>query len=121
MFFRDGSFRNFGYSIESRESPIIEFGIPRNDFEESTEGLSLSLYCEMIFLTSMGANRILSETLKRFYTLVYWAGGESWAWGYLCFKKLPWGVRARKVVIKEGLDWWFLDRMSRSDIFTTRF
>ena len=72
-------------------------------------------------LTSMGANRISSETLKRFRTLFYWAGRESWDFDYLCFEKRLWGIQTRKVIIKEGLDWRFLDRMSRSDIFTTRF
>ena len=95
-------------------------------FPESTlkSQLKVSLFFLRIgndLVTYMGANRILSETLKRFYTLVYWEGQESWDFEYLCFKKRPWGIQARKVIIKEGLDWWFLDRMSRSDIFTTRF
>ena len=113
-------FWNFGYIDESRESPISEFGISRNDFGESIEGFSFCVL-ENDLLTSMGANRILSETLKRFYTLVYSEGQESWGWEYLCFEKLLWGIQAMTVIIKEGLDWWFLDRMSRNDIFTTRF
>ena len=69
----------------------------------------------------MGISGNLSETLKRFYTLCYWEGQESWGFGYLYFEKTSVGILSRKVIIKEGLDWWVLDRISRSDIFTTRF
>ena len=69
----------------------------------------------------MGANHILPGALKRFYTLVYWDGEESCDFEYLCFEKRLWGIQTMKVIIKEGLDWRFLERMSRSDIFTTRF
>ena len=82
---------------------------------------SCVLEMETDLLTSMGTNSNFSERLKRFYTLVYWEGQESWDLEYLYFEKRLWGVQARKAIIKEGLDWWFLDRMSRSDIFTTRF
>ena len=69
----------------------------------------------------MGTHGNLSERLKKSYTLVYWEGQDSWDTEYLCFEKRLWGIQARKVIIKEGLDWWFLDRESRNDIFTTRF
>ena len=31
-------------------------------------------------------------------------------------KQLLWGIQAREMITKEGLDWRFLDRMYRSDI-----
>ena len=68
----------------------------------------------------MGTQYNLSERLKRFYTLVYWEGQDSWDTEYLCFEKRLWEIQERKGIIEEGLDWRFLDRMSRSDIFTTR-
>ena len=54
-------------------------------------------------------------------SLVYLEGQSSWGREYLLSKKRLWEIQARKVIIKEGLDWWFLDRSSRGDIFTTRF
>ena len=76
----------------------------------------------MIFLTAMEINGKLHEALKlkRLYTIGYQEGRLSCE-EYLCFEKHLWGIQAREGIIKEGRDWWFLDRMSRSDIFTARF
>ena len=115
-----GSFSNFGYLNESRESPISECEISRSGFGESIERYSFCVL-ETDLLTSMGTHYDLSERLKKFYTLVYGEEQDSWDTEYLCFKKRLWEIQARKVIIKEGLDWWFLDRSSRNDIFTTRF
>ena len=74
----------------------------------------------MDLLTSMPINEKLSAALKRHYTLVYREDHLSWN-EYLCFKKRPCEIQAMKCIIKKGLDWRFLDRMSRSDNFTVRF
>ena len=96
MFFRGDLFLNFGYLIESRGSPISEFGISTKRLWGSIEVFSF-LCIGNDLLTSMGANRILSEKLKkRFYTLIYSEGQESWGWEYLCFRKLLRVVQARK-------------------------
>ena len=114
-----GSFRNFGYHIESRERPILEFGIPRTVFEYSLGGIKFNVL-DTNLLTSMQINDKFSQALKRHYTSVYHGDHLSRS-EYLCFEKRLWGIQARKCIIKEGLDWRFLDRMSRSDIFKTRF
>ena len=115
-----GSFSNFGYLNESRESPIVELEISRSDFEESIEGLSFCVL-EDDLITSMSNNCLLTERLTKFYSLVYWEGQSSWDCEYLLFKQRLWEIQARKMIIKEGLEWWFLDRISKNDIFTTRF
>ena len=68
----------------------------------------------------MAISEKLSGALKRLYTIVYREDHLSWG-GYLYFKKRLWGIQARKGITKEGLGWRYLDRMSRSGIFTTRF
>ena len=85
--------------------------------------LDVILFCVLKtdLLTSMGTHVHLSERLKKFYTLGYWEGQDSWGTEYLCFEKRLWEIQSMKVIIKEGLGWWFLDRGSRNDIFTTRF
>ena len=114
-----GSFSNFGYLNESQESPIVELEISRTDFEESIEGLSFCVL-EDDLITSMSKHCLLTDNLTKFYRLVYWDGQSSWGWEYLLLKQRLWGIQARKMIIKEGLEWRFLDRMSRNDIFTTR-
>ena len=115
-----GIFSNFGYLDGSQESPIAEIGISRIDFEEPIEGLSFCVLGDDL-ITPMSKNCLLTDKLTKFYKLVYWEGQSSWGWGYLLLKQRMWEIQARKMIIKEGLEWWFLDRMSRSDIFTTRF
>ena len=111
---------NSGYLSESRESQIAELGTPRIDFEESIEGLSFCVLGDDL-ITSMSKHCLLTDKLTKFYRLVYWEGQSSWDWEYLLLKQRLWEIQARKMIIKEGLEWWFLDRISRSDIFTTRF
>ena len=77
-----GSFSNFGYPNESRESPIVELEISRTDFEESIEGLSFCVL-EDDLITSMSKHCLLAEKLKSFYRLVY---PNSWDWEYLILK-----------------------------------
>ena len=72
-------------------------------------------------ITPMGKNCLLTDKLTKFYKLAYWEGQSSWDWEYLLLKQRLWEIQARKMIIKEGLDWRLLDRISRSDIFTTRF
>ena len=115
-----GSFPNFGYLNECRESPIAGLEIPRSDFEVPIEGLSFCVL-EDELITAMSKHCLLTGKLNKYYSLVYWEGQSSWGRGYLLFKKRLWEIQARKMIIEEGLDWWFSDRMSRSDIFTTRF
>ena len=59
----------------------------------------------------MGISGNLSETLKRFYTLVYREGQESWDLEYLCFEKTSVGNsdeegnyqgRSRLVVLRKN-------------------
>ena len=88
-----GSFWNFCYLSESRDSPISEFGISRNGFEEAIGGLSFGLL-ENGLLASIGINRKLSETLKQFYTTVYRKGKGRWDFEYLRFKN-PYGKSRR--------------------------
>ena len=114
-----GAFWNFGYLGESRESPILEFGIPRTVFGDSLENTNYNVL-KMDLLTSMPINEKLPDALKRHYTLVYHEDHLPRS-GYLCFKKGLWGIQAKKCIIKKCLDWRFLDIMRRSDIFTTRF
>ena len=115
-----GSFSNFGYLSESRESPIAELGISRSDFEEPIEGLSFCVL-EDDLITPTSKNCLLTDKLTKFYNLVYREGQSSWDWEYLLLKQRLWGIQARKMITKEGPEWRFLDRISRSDIFTTRF
>ena len=67
-------------------------------------------------ITDMSKHCLLTEKLTNFYSLVYWEGQSSWGREYLLFKKRLWGIQARKMIIEEGLDWRFSDRMSKSDI-----
>ena len=113
------SFWSFGYLGESRESPILEFEIPRTVFGDSLEIIKYYVL-ETNLLTSMQINDKFTEALKRHYTSVYHGDHLSRS-EYLCFEKRLWGIQARKCIIKEGLDWRFLDRPSRSDIFKTLF
>ena len=53
---------------------------------KSLLGLILSVL-KTDLLTAMGTHRHLSGRLKKFYTLVYWEGRDSWDTEYLCFKK----------------------------------
>ena len=115
-----GSFFNFGYLDKSRESPTAYLEIRRSGFGESTEGLSFCVL-EDNLITAMGRNCLLGGKLNNFYSLAYWGGQNSWGREYLLFKKRLWEMQDRKMVIKEGLDWWFPDRMSRNVVFTTRF
>ena len=92
--------------------PRAVFGDSLGDVKFNISGSDL--------LTCMAINESFTETLKRHYTLVYHEDHLSRN-EYLCFKKRLCGIQARKCLIKVGLDWWFLDRGSRSDIFTTRF
>ena len=116
-----GSFPNFGYPDESRESLIAELGISRSGFEEPIEGPSfLRLGDDLI--TPMCKNCLLTDKLTKIYKLVYWEERSSWGWEYLLPKQRMWEIQAREMIIKEGLDWWPLDRMSRDVIFfSTRF
>ena len=114
-----GSFWNFGYLDESRGSPILEFGISRPVFGDSLGDTKFNVL-EANLLTSIQINDKLYEALKRHYTLVYHEDHLSWN-EYLCFKKRLCEIQAMKCIIKEGLDWRFLDRTPRNDIFTTRF
>ena len=68
----------------------------------------------------MAINDKLDEKLKDLYTIVYREDHLSCE-EYLCCGKLLYGIKARKRITKEGPDWRFLDRTSRSDIFTARF
>ena len=95
----------------------MELEISRTDFEESIEGLSFCVL-EDDLITSMSKHCLLTEKLKSFYRLVY---PNSWDWEYLILKQRLWEIQARKMIIKEGLEWWAIDRISRNDIFTTRF
>ena len=73
IFFWGGIFSNFGYRSESRESPILELGISRIDFEESIEGLSFCVF-EDDLVTTMSKHCLLTEKLTKYYSLVYWEG-----------------------------------------------
>ena len=110
---------NCGYLNESRESPISVYGIPRAVFVESLEKPSFNVL-GMDLLTSMSISENLSETLKSHYKLIY-REDHLMRGGYIYFKKRLWKIHASKRIIAEGLEWWFLDRTSRKDIFTTRF
>ena len=113
-------FWNFGYLGESRESPISEFGIPRTAFGGILGNVKFNIPGRDL-LTSMATRESFPETLKLHYTLVYHGDHLSW-YKYLYFKKTEiWEIQALKCIIDEGLDWWFLGRRSRDDIFTTRF
>ena len=67
----------------------------------------------------MAINEKLPDALKRLYAIVY-REDHFLRGGYLCFGKHLRGIQSRKGITKEGLDWWFLDIMSRNDIVTTR-
>ena len=80
-----GSFRNFGYLGESRESPILEFGISRTVFGDSLANIKFNAL-ETNLLTSIQINDTFSEALKLQYTLVYREGHLSRN-EYLCLKR----------------------------------
>ena len=114
-------FPNFGYLNESRESPIAELGISRSGFGDSAEGLSFCVL-EDDLITAMSKNFLSGGKLNKFIVCFIGVGGQSsWGQEYLLFKKRLWGMQARKMIIKEGLDCWPPDRMSRGVIFTARF
>ena len=79
------------------------------------------LVLEDDLITSMSKHCLLTDKLTKFYRLVYWEGQSSWGWEYLLFKQRMWEIQDRKMITKEGLDWRVSDRMSKNDIFTTRF
>ena len=80
-----GSFCNFGYLSESRESPILEFGISRTVFGDSLGDIKFNVL-ETNLLTSMPINGKFSEALKRHCTLVYLEDHLPRV-EYLCFKR----------------------------------
>ena len=63
-------FWNFCYPIESRESPILEFGIPRAVFEDSLENVKFNISGSDLFNFYVNSWKF-SEALKRHYTSVY--------------------------------------------------
>ena len=65
-------------------------------------------------------NCLLTEKLNSIIAWSIWRDKVPGT-GDIFFKKRLWEMQAREMIIKEGLDWWFSDRMSRGDIFTTRF
>ena len=85
-FLSRGSFSNFGYLDESRESPIAELGISRTDFEESVEGLSLGVLGDDL-ITPVSKNCLLTGRLTKFYNSAYWEGRSSWGYEYLLSKQ----------------------------------
>ena len=95
------------------------YEIPRTVFEESLEKTSFNVL-GMDLLTSTAINGNLAETLKSHYKLIYHED-HLMRGGYLSCKKRLCGIQARKRIIGGCLEWWFLDRMSRKDIFTTLF
>ena len=106
------------YHRKSRK-PDLRVRNPRTVFGDSLGDIKFNVL-ETNLLTSMQVNGKFSEALKRHYTLVYHDDRLSRN-EYLCSKKRRWEIQASKCIIKEGLDWRFLYRTSRNDIFTTRF
>ena len=76
-------FRNFGYLIESRESPISVYEIPRTVFGESLGKPSFNV-SGVDLLISMSINENLPETLKSHYKMTYREDHLMRA-EYLCF------------------------------------
>ena len=72
-------------------------------------------------ITPMYENCLLTDKLTKIYKLVYWEERSSWGWEYLLPKQRMWEIQAREMIIKEGLDWWPIDRTSRDVISPNTF
>ena len=80
----------FGISVISTKVEKVRSSNVKFPGATSKSLLNVILLCVLgtDLLTSMGAHRNLSERLKKFYTLVYWKGQDSWDTEYLCFKNV---------------------------------
>ena len=106
---------------KSRKSDLGVWNYPECLWGGSIEGRSFGVLKNDL-LTSTAINDKLPEALKHLYTIVYREDHLSWGGGGFFVSENVFGkFRRGKRIIEEGLDWRPLDRMSRYDIFTTRF